>query len=224
MNKKSKIGLIILSLIISIISTKVYATTGKVNQETIRMRKEASTDSNILTLISLNEEVEILTEENEWYKIKYKTYTGYIRKDMLDVQGQEESKNNETAQNTASENTQTSENTTSENVQETSTEATTESAPSEESQDNDEENQNQTGLATSEEEQNTVSVGYTGKISSKLDLKIIPSITSSNINTVDENTEITIKDIINKWSYIETEGKAGWVLTSKIKVEEELEI
>lgn len=221
MNKKSKIGLIMLALIISIISTKVYATTGKVNQETIRMRKEASTDSNILTLISLNEEVEILTEENEWYKIKYKTYTGYIRKDMLDVQGQEESKNNETAQNTASENTQTSENTTSENVQETSTEATTESAPSEESQDNDEENQNQTGLATSEEEQNTVSVGYTGKISSKLDLKIIPSITSSNINTVDENTEITIKDIINKWSYVETEGKAGWVLTSKIKVEEE---
>ena len=149
---------------------------GKVNQETIRMRKDASTDSNILTLISLNEEVEILSEENEWYKIKYKTYTGYIRKDMLDVQGQEESKNNETAQNTASENTQTSENTTSENVQETSNEVATESTPSEESQNNDEENQNQTDLATSEEEQNTVSVGYTGKISSKLDLKIIPSI------------------------------------------------
>ena len=61
---------------------------GKVNQETIRMRKEASTDSNILTLISLNEEVEILSEENEWYKIKYKTYTGYIIKDMLDVKFQ----------------------------------------------------------------------------------------------------------------------------------------
>ena len=42
MNKKSKIGLIMLALIISIISTKVYATTGKVNQETIRMRKEAT--------------------------------------------------------------------------------------------------------------------------------------------------------------------------------------
>ena len=131
MNKKAKVGLIMLALIISIISTKVYATTGKINQETIRMRKEASTDSNILTLISLNEEVEILSEENEWYKIKYKTYTGYIRKDMLDVQGQEENKNNETAQNTASENTQTSENTTSENVQETSNEVATESAPSE---------------------------------------------------------------------------------------------
>ena len=31
-------------------------------------------------------------------------------------------------------------------------------------------------------------------------------------------SKITIKDIINKWSYVETDNKSGWVLTSKIKV------
>ena len=61
MNKKTKTGLIILALIISIINTKVYAETGKANQETVRMRKEATTNSSIVTLISLNEEIEILS-------------------------------------------------------------------------------------------------------------------------------------------------------------------
>lgn len=175
MNKKAKIGLIILAFIILTISTKVYATNGKANQETVRMRKEASTESSVVTLISLDEEVEVLSEEGEWYKIKYKTYTGYVRKDMLDVDGK-----TETAQNTNSENT-----------------------------------------TSSEEIKDKIEIGYTGTIASKLDLKLVPSITSSNINAIEENSKITIKDIINKWSYIETDNKSGWVLTSKIKVSEQ---
>lgn len=180
MNKKAKIGLIILAVIILTISTKVYATNGKANQETIRMRKEASTESGVVTLISLDEEVEVLSEEGEWYKIKYKTYTGYVRKDMLDVDGK-----TEVAQNTNSENTN-SENTT-----------------------------------LQEEIKDKIEIGYTKTIASKLDLKLVPSITSSNINTIDENSKITIRDIINKWSYVETDNKSGWVLTSKIKVSEQ---
>lgn len=175
MNKKAKIGLIILAFIILTISTKVYATNGKANQETVRMRKEASTESSVVTLISLDEEVEVLSEEGEWYKIKYQTYTGYVRKDMLDVDGKIE-----TAQNTNSENT-----------------------------------------TSSEEMKDKIEIGYTGTIASKLDLKLVPSITSSNINTIEENSKITIKDIINKWSYVETDNKSGWVLTSKIKVSEQ---
>ena len=175
MNKKAKIGLIILAFIILTISTKVYATNGKANQETVRMRKEASTESSVVTLISLDEEVEVLSEEGEWYKIKYKTYTGYVRKDMLDVDGK-----TEIAQNTNSENT-----------------------------------------TSSEEIKDKIEIGYTGTIASKLDLKLVPSITSSNINTIEENSKITIKDIINKWSYVETDNKSGWVLTSKIKVSEQ---
>ena len=211
MNKKSKIGMIILALIISIFSTKAYATNGKVNQETIRMRKETSTDSSIVTLISLNEEVEILSEDGEWYKIKYKTYTGYVRKDMLDVEGKtttvssnsnEQANETNSTPNTTTENNETTDNTTNETVNTTSRN----------------ENTN-----TSEEGKQTIETGYVGAISSKLELKLVPSITSSNVNTIEENSKITIKDTMNKWSYIETEEKAGWVLTSKIQIAEQKE-
>ena len=205
MNKKAKIGLIMLALIISIFSTKSYATNGKVNQETIRMRKEASTDSSIVTLISLNEEVEILSEDEEWYKIKYKTYTGYVRKDMLDVDGKTttvSSNSNEQANETNITQNTTTENTTNETVNTTSRN----------------ENTN-----TSEEGKQTIETGYVGAISSKLELKLVPSITSSNVNTIEENSKITIKDTMNKWSYIETEEKAGWILTSKIQIAEQKE-
>lgn len=177
MNKKAKNVLITLAFIILTISTKVYATNGKVNQETVRMRKEASTESSIVTLISLNEEVEVLSEEGEWYKIKYKNYTGYVRKDMLNVDGKTET---EVVQNTNTENT-----------------------------------------TSSKEIKDKIEIGYVGTISSKIELKLVPSITSSNINVVEENSKITIKDIINKWSYVETDSKSGWVLTSKIKISEQ---
>ena len=96
MKKRMKYALIMLVFIIIASTTKAYAVAGKVNQETVRMRKEASTESSIVTLISLNEDVEIISEDGEWYKVKYKengnTYTGYIRNDMLKVEGKDESK------------------------------------------------------------------------------------------------------------------------------------
>lgn len=157
--------------------------TGKINQETVRIRKEASTESSIVTLISLNEEVEVVSEEGEWYKIKYKTYTGYVRKDMLNVEG---------------------------NVPNTT-------LTNEETQTTSGEEETQT---TSEEIEKQIQTGFTGKISEKIELKIVPSINSSNIYNVNENTEIKIKDMMNKWCYIETENNSGWALKSKIKLQE----
>ena len=47
-----------------------FASTGMVTTDTLRVRKEASTDSSIIALLSMNDKVEILEEENGWYKIK----------------------------------------------------------------------------------------------------------------------------------------------------------
>ena len=82
-------------------------------------------------------------------------------------------------------------------------------------------NTNSENTTSSEEIKDKIEIGYIGTIASKLDLKLVPSITSSNINTIEENSKITIKDIINKWSYVETDNKSGWVLTSKIKIAEQ---
>ena len=141
MRKKIKIMLIITIVMILAITTKANATTGKANQETIRIRKEATTNSGIVTLISLNEEVEILSEEGEWYKVKYKTYSGYIRKDMLNVENASQNvTENKTTENTGTENTNTvtvesenNQNTENQvsNVEASNTENTTESAQNE---------------------------------------------------------------------------------------------
>ena len=219
MNKKAKIGLIILAFIILILSTKVYATNGKVNQETVRMRKEASTNSSIVTLISLNEEVEVLSEEGEWYKIKYKTYTGYVRKDMLTVEGTVQNNSTENSQNTTS-STETSNKTNTSPV--TSNEETNTTTENTENTATTTENTETPSTTTeSEENKNQIQTGFIGKVSEKIDLKIVPSINSSDIYSINENTEIKIKDIMNKWCYVETEGNSGWVLKSKIKTQEE---
>ena len=73
------------------INISFAANTGKVIVETAKLREQANTDSKVLELASQGDEVEILSEENEWYKIKYKNITGYLRKDLVQL-------NNETTE------------------------------------------------------------------------------------------------------------------------------
>ena len=112
MNKKAKIGLIMLALIISIFSTKAYATNGKVNQETIRMRKEASTDSTILEQFDKGQKLDVIEQSGDWVKVKANGMTGYVHKDYIKLQEDE----NEEVQNIVTENNTISENTITENI------------------------------------------------------------------------------------------------------------
>lgn len=77
-----KIFLITILIIAVLISTS-FATTGTVNVQAARVRKEANTTSDIVTVVYENDEVEILEESGDWYKIKYKNDTGYIKKDFI---------------------------------------------------------------------------------------------------------------------------------------------
>jgi len=100
MKKVKIIAIIIIYIGLIFINTKVFAAnTGKTINETTRMREKASTKSSTVTLISINQEVEILSEEGDWYKVKYKskgkTYSGYIRNDMLKTEKKETVKQEE---------------------------------------------------------------------------------------------------------------------------------
>ncbi len=61
------------------------ADTAKITADTVRIREKASTNSSILQLISINEEVEVLEKEEDWYKIKYKDTTGYVKADLVEL-------------------------------------------------------------------------------------------------------------------------------------------
>ena len=58
---------------------KVIATSGS----TVNLRKSASTNSSIILRIKLGEMVTIVGEENDWYKVTYKSTTGYMMKQFL---------------------------------------------------------------------------------------------------------------------------------------------
>lgn len=84
MKNRKKISIIFGSIIFGIININtVFAQTGTITTETIRIREKASTESKILDIGSLNEKVEILGEEDGWYKVDYKGIQGYIYKNYL---------------------------------------------------------------------------------------------------------------------------------------------
>ena len=60
-----------------------------VNTTSVYVREKATTDSKIITTLIKNTDVIVTGEENDWYKVKYDTMTGYIRKDLLSDSKQE---------------------------------------------------------------------------------------------------------------------------------------
>ena len=70
--KKRIIISLLCGLVICCTAVYSFGTTGIVNTDTLRLRSSNSTDSSILTLLSINDKVEILTRtDNGWYKVKY---------------------------------------------------------------------------------------------------------------------------------------------------------
>ena len=213
MNKKIKILLVTLIYIgLILINTKVYATKGKLLNETTRIRKEASTTSEVVDLISIGDNFEIEAEEGEWYKVTYKGKKGYIRKDMIEVEESVQANSSETENTENIENTENAE--TTENQDSQNGENNQETSVSEET----ENNQNQPDDV---KEENKIQKGFIGKITSNIDMKILPTVWSSVILSLNPDTQIEVKEVINKWAYIETENNSGWVLVGKINVAEE---
>ena len=66
-----------------------------VNSQSINVRKEASTDAEVLTKLTLNTKVDVYAEENGWYKVKIEGQDGYISTSLLSEQVQETSRSSD---------------------------------------------------------------------------------------------------------------------------------
>ena len=66
------------------LSNSVFAEVKEINTAT-RVRKEATTDSRIVKLVSIGDKITVIGESGDWYKVKVDDVTGYIRKDLLDL-------------------------------------------------------------------------------------------------------------------------------------------
>ena len=83
--KKIFLTLVATAVLLGINSIMVKAATMlEVTAETLNIRKSPSTDGNIIAMISEGVECELLEKTNEdWYKIKYEKYTGYVSSEYV---------------------------------------------------------------------------------------------------------------------------------------------
>ena len=54
-----------------------------VNASSVYLRREPSTDSTIVTTLIKNTDVKVTGEVEDWYKVKFNDYSGYIHKELL---------------------------------------------------------------------------------------------------------------------------------------------
>ena len=185
------------------INISFAANTGKIIVETAKLREQANTDSKILELASQGEEVEILNEEDQWYKVKYKQVTGYIRKDLIQVDNKE-------AANTTNKNEQTNE---KQNTTENTVENTTENVQTENNT-TIEENSTDTNKTENIEE---IAKNQKYKITEDVKIKVIPLISSIELEEVKKDAEVEVVDILNDWVKVKTSNeKEGWIRKEKL--------
>ena len=229
----TSIAIIVIMLFVTV---SFAADTAKVSVETARLRKEASEDATILELISLGEKVEILGQSGNWYQVEYKGITGYLRNDLIQVDGETQSNGSETATSgetvdtsaTAQNNTQTGNEagTTSENnpqAENANNLAGTENTESTEPQNTTGEQANGDTTTTGTTDTTENEEDLTGKyqFTQDVEIKITPLINSLTVSSVKSGDTIEIQDKVNDWVLVSNENIQGWARFNILsKVEE----
>lgn len=206
--------LLIILIIIAILSVMTVisnaATNGVITGETVKLRKAPSLDAGLVTLLSVDNKVEVLGKEGDWYQIKYKEYQGYVYADYIDVEG-------EVVDNTATTN-QVTNNTVDNTVNSVVNAVSNETIPQENVVTNNTVT-NTTADTTNSEIQNNI-IGTSQKLSEDYELKILPLINAETVQTLVEDTTVTVDDEVNGWAFISTDTVSGWIRADKLTAEE----
>ena len=197
MSKKTKVVITIIALCLGLmfVGTKAYATTGKAINDTTRIRRKANTTSDVVAVMTKGEKIEVLSEEDGWYKVEYKEgnskIIGYVRNDLLDVEGEkkEETKTEEVK------------------VEET----TTDGEKTEEKEESVEE------VEENKVEQEVISENTELQLKSDTEVQLLPVIFSCKTGKITASTKVTVLEVVGNWSRIESDNQEGWVLTSKLE-------
>ena len=212
-DKKSMVMIIIIGITLSLFlcfNTTVFATTGTVTTNDLRLRKDKSTSSEILELLDENTEVEVISEDGDWCKIKSENKVGYVSKQYIKVKD-----NNNTTKNEVKNETNENKNTTTKNVVNNTTEQNNVQ------QNTTTENVTQEQNHTENQTQNNEPKIKQATVSEEVSIRIIPLINSDEINKTKSGEKYEVLSSAGAWSYIKNESKEGWVLTAKISVTEQ---
>ena len=212
MKRVKELAIMILMItIIGMLSIKVEASTGKINSETVRLRKEPNTNSTILEQLNQDDEVEILEQEDGWYKVQVQvngeTITGYVSEKLVDVKDGDVSSTT-TSNNTTNANTTTSNQSNIEQELDIMPEIDTEIPV--EPQEVDIEPTTET-VDTSTE----IKEDEQYNLEKETEIKALPLINSKTKATISGNVKIV--EIINDWCRIENDVEIGWIRINSLK-------
>ena len=184
----------------------VLAETKEINTAT-RVRKEASVDSKIVTVLYPGNDVEVLSKDGEWSKIKRGDYIGYVKTEYLK---ELEDKDDESEINNTKKN---------EVKNEIKNEVKNEVKKDEKIENKVSENTSNTTVSdASSVVEEVVKTLPENKVAIliKTELNILPNFFSKNILDLDAGTELELIDTMNNWYKVRTsEGREGWILKSK---------
>ena len=187
--------IVLMTIFLLILSGKAEATTGKINTETARLREKPNTTSTILEQLNENDEVEILEEEDNWYKVKANVngqkITGYVSAKLVD------------AEKTTSTKVEDTTNTTDNKTTETTPEVTTNTEPEKE--------EPLTDIDVSDD----IKENKEYDLQQEVEVKILP-IMSSNTKCKLSGKVKTVT-ILNDWCKIECDKSCGWIRTNVLK-------
>lgn len=83
--KRATIASIVILVLITGVAIASFAITSGTANKDAKLRKTTSNDSIVLEIIPKKDEVEILEEDGDWYKVKYQKIKGYVQKEFIDV-------------------------------------------------------------------------------------------------------------------------------------------
>lgn len=192
--------LITLGLLLLIQLPTFAANKGKSTATNVRIREGASTQSEVIDVLALGDEVEILTEEGDWYKVSAKGHTGYVSKSFISVDGNVQENNNQSQENTTEQ--------TNNEVQENKDENTTNT-----------ETNNEPATQPETQPQENVNVNKVYKVSENATVYILPVLTSEVIGEVKKDENVTLLDNAGLWVFVQTQNINGWVRIDKLSAE-----
>lgn len=206
--------LLIAILIVFLLSLKtkvIAANKAIVVVETANLRAKASSDSTIVEQISEDEYVDVLEQDGEWYKVKYKTIEGYLRKDLIKT-------DEDVSTVKSSENTQTVDKEEDKKEEQKDISESNQDKKEEKDVEEKKENDKSESSTTTDKKDNKEQTKIGNyKLKEESEIKIVPLIQAKTINTLKANENVKVVDIKNNWAYIEIDSLNGWINISKIE-------
>ena len=193
MSKTLKIIIMVFAVLLIAGITVFAATMGKSNSSYVRIREKATTESEVLDVLMEGDQVEILGEEGDWYKISAKGHTGYVSKTFITKNdgAQNSANNNDNENNNANSN---ADNNTNQNTNNSDNKATT----------------TRTATITTK----------VYKVAENTQVYILPILSSESIGTVNAGEDLDLLSSAGLWGYIKTSNVKGWVRIDKLSSED----